>query len=62
MFKRRGMLLITLSVVMGLGAAWTANNWVRLRLMGEGEAAVPENMVVVAALDIAYDIGAHFVA
>ena len=54
MFKRRGMLLITVSVLMGLGAAWTASSWVRQQLMGDAGADEPDNLIVVANLDIAY--------
>jgi len=54
MFKRRGMLLIALSLIMGLGAAWTASSWVRQQLMGDSGGDEPDNMIVVANLDIAY--------
>jgi pilus assembly protein CpaB len=48
------MLLITVSVLMGLGAAWTASSWVRQQLMGDAGADEPDNLIVVANLDIAY--------
>ena len=54
MFKRRGMLLIALSLIMGLGAAWTASSWVRQQLMGDAGADESDNLIVVANLDIAY--------
>ena len=54
MMKRRGFLLVALSLVMGAGAAWVANNWVELR---SGEVATVENneiAVVTAAMNIPY--------
>ncbi len=54
MFKRRGMLLIALSLIMGLGAAWAASSWVRQQLMGDSGGDEPDNMIVVANLNIAY--------
>lgn len=55
MFKRRGMLLVALSVLMGLGAAWSASSWVRSQLMGNAPVDEPDdNLIVVANLDIAY--------
>jgi pilus assembly protein CpaB len=51
MFKRRGMFLLLVSLVMGVAAAWTANSWVQTRL-----APADENVdtVIAAALDIPY--------
>jgi pilus assembly protein CpaB len=52
MFKRRGTFLVVLSLVMGIVAAWAANNWVRTRLgPEEGSGA---DVVMAAALDIPY--------
>lgn len=54
MMKKRGFLLVALSLLMGVGAAWVANNWVQI-VNGE-IAAVNENemAVVVASMDIPY--------
>jgi pilus assembly protein CpaB len=52
MFKRRGLFLLVVSLVMGAGAAWTANNWVQTRL-ASGEDSEGDT-VVAAAFDIAY--------
>ena len=48
MFRKRGLLLLMVSVVMGVGAAWVARNWVAQQSMGEEEADV--RTVVAAAL------------
>ncbi len=54
MFKKRGLLLLMLSVVIAIGAAWVANNYVTNQL----EAAVSGNSaavtVVAAAMRIPY--------
>ena len=52
MFKRRGLFLLVVSLVMGAAAAWTANNWVQTRLSA-GEDSEGDT-VVAAAFDIAY--------
>jgi pilus assembly protein CpaB len=54
MFKKRGLVLLLLSITMGVGAAWVANNWVQQR--GELAAEVPtgEAAVMTAAIDIPY--------
>jgi pilus assembly protein CpaB len=56
MFKRRGLFLVLISLVMGGIAAWAANNWVqaRLGLADGGDVAV--DTVMVAAIDIPYGI------
>lgn len=54
MFKRRGAFLIVMSLVMGIAAAWAANNWVRTQLGIMEETDVPSDAVVVAALEIPY--------
>lgn len=52
MMRRRGVLLVSLSLVMGLLAAWGANNWVQGRLAsGEEDGKVN---VVAAAMEIPY--------
>lgn len=52
MFKRRGLFLLLVSLVMGVAAAWTANNWVQTRLNASNDPDV--DTVVAAALDIPY--------
>lgn len=51
MFKRRGLILITLSLVMGVGAAYTANQWVAAQGAGEDTQGAH---VVSAAMAIPY--------
>ena len=53
MFKQRALLLLTLSVVLGVGAAWVANHWVQQQLTPDAEAANTE-AVLMAALTIPY--------
>ncbi len=53
MFKQRALLLLTLSVVLGVGAAWVANRWVQQQLTPDAEAATTEP-VLMAALKIPY--------
>jgi pilus assembly protein CpaB len=53
MFKRRGLFLVVVSLVMGVVAAWAANNWVQTRLGPSGE-DVKADTVIAAALDIPY--------
>jgi pilus assembly protein CpaB len=51
--KRRGLLLIMISLVLAVGAAWVARNWVQARL----NAAPPteaSDQVVVAAMEIPF--------
>lgn len=52
MAKKRGLMLIVLSLAMGVGAAWTANRWVASQVgiteMAEG------TYVVAAAMEIPY--------
>jgi pilus assembly protein CpaB len=54
MFKRRGVFLVFVSLVMGIAAAWAANNWVQSRLGPSGDQAVETDTVVAAAMDIPY--------
>jgi len=55
MMKKRGFLLVALSLFMGVGAAWVANNWVQIR---SGQLSAVDNKneitVVVASMDIPY--------
>lgn len=54
MMRKRGMLLVVLSILMGVGAAWVANNWVQIR---DGQVAAAEKdvaTVVTAAINIPY--------
>jgi pilus assembly protein CpaB len=52
MFKKRGLLLITLSLIMGAGAAFIANQWVASQLVGDED--VNGTLVVAAAMAIPY--------
>jgi len=54
MATRRGIILLVLSVFMGIGAAWVANNWITMRLLPQAEAGVKTDQVVVAAMEIPY--------
>ncbi len=53
MFRRRGLFLVTISLVMGGIAAWAANNWAQTQL-GLGDDDVPVDTVIAAAIDIPY--------
>jgi hypothetical protein len=35
MIRKRGFMMITLSLAMGVLAAWMANNWVQVRSRGD---------------------------
>src|SRR5688572_26619036 len=49
MSRTRGPLLLAFSLILGLGAAWLANQWI----ISQGSADTPSNTrVVTAALDI----------
>ncbi len=52
MMRRRGFLLVSLSLAMGLLAAWGANNWVQGRLAGSANDGKVN--VVAAAMEIPY--------
>jgi pilus assembly protein CpaB len=54
MFKRRGLFLVVVSLVMGGMAAWAANNWVQTRLGLNGDSGEPVDTVFAAAIDIPY--------
>ena len=51
MMKKRGLMLIALSLFMGIGAAWFANGWVANR---SGLADNDKAIVMAAAMDIPY--------
>lgn len=51
--KRRGMMLILVSLVLAIGAAWVARNWVQARLTG-GNSADSVKQVIVAAMEIPF--------
>ena len=54
MMKKRGLLLVALSILMGVGAAWVANNWVQIRSGQMADVNANEVAVVTAAMDIPY--------
>lgn len=49
--KRRGSLMVLLSLVFGFGAAWAAKNWLEQRTPGSPEAG---SAVIVAAMEIPF--------
>ena len=51
--KRRGFLLIVISLVLAIGAAWVARNWIQGRL-NSGAAVDQNEQVVVAAMEIPF--------
>lgn len=54
MFRRRGLFLVLISLVMGGIAAWAANDWATTRLGLANNDDVPVDTVMAAALDIPY--------
>lgn len=54
MFKKRGLLLVMLSMLMGVGAAWVANNWVQGRGVSTADADTATATVLAAAMTIPY--------
>lgn len=50
--KRRGFLLIVISLALAVGAAWVARNWVQARLAGTP--SDPMQTVIVAAMEIPF--------
>jgi pilus assembly protein CpaB len=56
MMKKRGLLLVVLSILMGVGAAWVANNWVQIRSGQMANANASEVAVVTAAMAIPYGL------
>jgi pilus assembly protein CpaB len=54
MAKRRGLVLILLSLLMAAGAAWVANVWVNGQLVTQASAEANTHRVVAAALSIPF--------
>ncbi|MBT8079042.1 MAG: Flp pilus assembly protein CpaB [Gammaproteobacteria bacterium] len=54
MAKRRGLVLIFLSLFMAVGAAWVANNWVKAQQISKASAEPNTQLVVAAAVAIPY--------
>lgn len=54
MAKRRGLILILLSLMMAVGAAWVANKWVNGQLVSQANAAPNTQFVVTAAISIPF--------
>ena len=54
MVKRRGLVLIFLSLLMAVGAAWVANSWVSQQLVSKADAAPDTQFVVTAAMSIPF--------
>lgn len=52
MAQRRGLILIVLSAIMAIGAAWVANTWVSGKLVSKANAAPNSQLVVTAAMAI----------
>ena len=50
--KRRGLILIIISLAFAITAAWVARNWVQARLNGGPQD--PGQQVVVAAMEIPF--------
>lgn len=54
MVKKRSMMILVFSLLMGVGAAWVANNWVQARVL-PAEAQDPNTAsIVAAALKVPY--------
>jgi pilus assembly protein CpaB len=54
MFKKRGLMLVVLSVLLGIGAAWFANGWVQGRLAPINAVEAGAVPVMAAAINIPY--------
>ncbi|MBT8103945.1 MAG: Flp pilus assembly protein CpaB [Gammaproteobacteria bacterium] len=52
MVHRRGLILVFLSLMMAVGAAWVANRWVSGQLVTKASAAPSTQLVVTAAMSI----------
>lgn len=52
--KRRGLILITLSIMMAVGAAYVANEWVIAKVMPDTESEENRQQVVAAAMSIPF--------
>ena len=54
MMRKRGLLLVVLSITMGIGAAWFANRWAQSQSGQMASADEATTSVVAAAIDIPY--------
>jgi len=54
MVKRRGLILIFLSLLMAVCAAWVANTWVNHQIVSKADAAPDSQFVVAAAMSIPF--------
>lgn len=54
MFKKRGLLLVMLSLVIAAGAAWVANNYVKTKLTAAAGGNIPPVSVIAASMRIPY--------
>lgn len=54
MFKKRGLLLVMLSVLIAAAAAWTANNYVQTRIASAAAGNAPMVKVVAASMRLPY--------
>ncbi len=54
MAKRRGLILIFLSLLMAVGAAWVANQWVNRQLVSQETVEPNTQLVVTAAIGIPF--------
>lgn len=54
MFKRRGFFLVCLSVMMAMGAAWVANNWIQVRTTPTAGNTGDQVEIATAAITIPY--------
>ncbi len=54
MAKRRGLILIFLSLLMAVGAAWIANQWVNRQLVSQEDVEPNTQLVVTAAIGIPF--------
>lgn len=52
--KRRGLVLITLSILMAIGAAYVANEWVIAKVMPDPESQENRQQVIAAAMSIPF--------
>src|SRR5262245_34906679 len=54
MMKKRGLLLVALSLIIAAGAAWVANNYVQTRLATAAAGKGPNVTVLAAAMTLPY--------
>lgn len=52
--KRRGLILITLSILMAVGAAYVANEWVIAKVMPDTQSEESRQQVIAAAMSIPF--------